>query len=116
MMTKEQKYTIVTIAEDDYGCEARPDDYVPMVQVQIRAMEPDDFGEYEQTWIAMEDALLYTRDLDEGDEAVIGYDGTLFPPGMLCNEVEEEPEKLGDCAQEVWMNNYMEAVEELDSI
>ena len=79
---EEERYTIIRIDEDDYGCEARPDDYVPMVRVQIRSVEPDEFGDYIETMILMEDALMYVRNLDEGKEAVSGGDGGLYPPGM----------------------------------
>lgn len=33
-----------------------------------------------QKIIKMEDALLYKRNLDEGDEAVLAQDGTLYAP------------------------------------
>ncbi len=30
---QETRYKIIRIDEEDYGCEERPDDYVPMVSV-----------------------------------------------------------------------------------
>lgn len=41
-------YRILQIYEDDYGCEARPDDYVPMVQVEIQTVNTDSSGEFEK--------------------------------------------------------------------
>ena len=60
-------YKIIRIDEDDYGCEARPDDYVPMVQVRVRSIEENDFGEYDEQIVLMEDSVMYERNLDEGD-------------------------------------------------
>lgn len=113
---EEKIYTIIRIDEDDYGCEARPDDYVPMVKVLIRAVEPDEFGDYAEEIVMVEDALMYTRNLDEGSETVIGYDGSLFPPGMLCNEKIEENADSEDVSyrQNEWFENYLDAVEEMN--
>lgn len=72
-------YRILQIYEDDYGCEARPDDYVPMVQVQIQTVNTDSGGEFEKKFIRIEDSLLYERDLKEGDFCVTGADGGLYP-------------------------------------
>lgn len=117
---EEERYTIIRIDEDDYGCEARPDDYVPMVRVLIRAVEPNEYGDYAEETIMMEDALMYTRNLDEGSEAVIGYDGELYPPGMLCNEeaIDDINEELADdrdvsSRQSEWLENYLDAVTDL---
>lgn len=43
---QETRYKIIRIDEEDYGCEERPDDYVPMVSVLVKAIEPDDFGDF----------------------------------------------------------------------
>ena len=114
---EEKIYTIIRIDEDDYGCEARPDDYVPMVKVLIRAVEPDEFGNYAEKMIMVEDALMYTRNLDEGSRTVIGYDGSLFPPGMLCNEGKENADNEDvSHRQNEWFEKYLDAVEEMNEI
>lgn len=43
---QETRYRIIRIDEEDYGCEERPDDYVPMVSVLVKTIEPDDFGDF----------------------------------------------------------------------
>lgn len=113
---EEKIYTIIRIDEDDYGCEARPDDYVPMVKVLIRSVEPDEFGDYAEEIVMVEDALMYTRNLDEGCETVIGYDGSLFPPGMLCNESQGDnaDSEAVSHRQNEWFANYLDAVEEMN--
>ena len=70
-------YKIKRIEEADYGCEERPEGYVPKVTVYLE----DVAGA--QKIIKMEDALLYKRNLDEGDEAVLAQDGTLYAPEQL---------------------------------
>ena len=67
---QETRYKIIRIDEEDYGCEERPDDHVPMVSVLVKAIEPDDFGVFPERIIMMEDEIMYRRNLDEGDEAV----------------------------------------------
>ena len=70
-------YKIKRIEEADYGCEERPEGYVPKVTVYLE----DVAGA--QKIIKMEDALLYKRNLDEGDEAVLAQDGTLYAPEQM---------------------------------
>lgn len=55
---QETRYKIIRIDEEDYGCEERPDDYVPMVSVLVKAIEPDDFGDFPERIIMMEDEII----------------------------------------------------------
>ena len=67
-----KRYIIKQVVEADFGCEGRPDGYVPMVKVYL---------EYEngmETVVEMEDAKMYERQLDEGVEVIIGDDGTVM--------------------------------------
>ena len=66
-----KKYIIKQIIEADFGCEGRPDGYIQMVKVYL----DDEIGV--ETIVEMEDAKMYERQLDEGVEVIIGYDGTL---------------------------------------
>lgn len=100
-------YTIISIDEDDYGCEDRADNYIPLVRVILEA----DNGESEL--VMMEDSLMYVRKLDVGDKAVIGADGTLYAPGH-----DFEMEDMADLSfdsdkQAEWMENYYAAVDEM---
>ena len=67
-----KKYIIKQIVEADFGCEGRPDGYVPMVRVYLG----DENGV--ESIVEMEDAKMYERQLDEGMEVIIGNDGTLM--------------------------------------
>ena len=60
---QETRYKIIRIDEEDYGCEERPDDYVPMVSVLVKAIEPDDFGDFPERIIMMEDEITLTFSL-----------------------------------------------------
>ena len=64
-------YTITRIEEADFGCEGRPEGYVPMVKVYLK----DEQGM--ERVLEMEDAMMYQRKLDEGARVVIGIDKTL---------------------------------------
>ena len=64
------KYKIVKITEDDYGCEDRPDDYIPRVIVYLKS-------EDSETTIKQVDKYLYNNDIDVGDMVVINSDGLL---------------------------------------
>ena len=111
---QETRYKIIRIDEEDYGCEERPDDHVPMVSVLVKAIEPDDFGDFPERIIMMEDEIMYRRNLDEGDEAVIGLDGGLFPPGMFCNEVDDGENDTKADLQGEWLEDYLDALEEME--
>ena len=106
-------YKIIRIDEDDYGCEARPDDYVPMVQVRVRSIEENDFGEYDEQIVLMEDSVMYERNLDEGDERVLGFDGELYPAGVEFDDKECVDSSI---KQSEWMDSYLEAVEEMENL
>lgn len=67
-----RKYKIVCIEEDDFGCEGRPEGYIPMVSVHLE----DELGE--QIIIRMEDAVMYERNLDVGTYVILGQDHTLY--------------------------------------
>ena len=105
-------YKILRIDEDDYGCEARPDDYVPMVQVRIQAVKEDDFGEFEERVVLVEDSLMYQRNLDEGDLCIIGRDGTLYPGGMIDDETNDNRGEISKNQSE-WMESYIEAIDDM---
>ena len=104
---QETRYKIIRIDEEDYGCEERPDDHVPMVSVLVKAIEPDDFGVFPER-------IINRRNLDEGDEAVIGLDGGLFPPGMFCNEVDDGENDTKADLQGEWLEDYLDALEEME--
>lgn len=110
---REEKYIIIRIDEDDYGCEERPDSYIPMVRVLLQSMEQNMSGEHNQKVIFMEDSLMYARNLNEGNEAVIGMDGKLYKPEMLYEPMDLEnitrTNRQNEC-----MDNYYDAVEEMD--
>ena len=55
------KYIVKRIMEPDYGCEERPDDYVPMDKVLLR----DENGQEIERVIS--DTELYEKDINEGD-------------------------------------------------
>ncbi len=59
-------------------------------------------------------AIMYRRNLDEGDEAVIGLDGGLFPPGMFCNEVDDGENDTKADLQGEWLEDYLDALEEME--
>ena len=73
LCTEEEQtiYTITRIEEADFGCEGRPEGYVPMVKVYLK----DEHGM--ERVLEMEDAMMYQRKLDEGARVVIGSDKTL---------------------------------------
>lgn len=73
LCTEEEQtiYTITRIEEADFGCEGRPEGYVPMVKVYLK----DEQGM--ERVLEMEDAMMYQRKLDEGARVVIGSDKTL---------------------------------------
>ena len=64
------KYKIIKITEDDYGCEDRPDDYTPCVIVYLKSEDIE-------TTIKQVDQYLIDNDIDVGDMVVINSDGLL---------------------------------------
>ena len=73
LCTEEEQtiYTITRIEEADFGCEGRPEGYVPMVKVYLKNEQGM------ERVLEMEDAMMYQRKLDEGARVVIGSDKTL---------------------------------------
>lgn len=107
MQVDETIYTIISIDEDDYGCEDRADNYIPLVRVLLK----DSDGESEV--VMMEDSLMYARKLDTGDKAVIGIDGTLYAPGHEFG-IEDISEVCFDRDKQAeWMENYYDAIDEM---
>lgn len=103
-------YTITRIDEADFGCEGRPEGYIPMVTVYLE----DEYGGAEV--IEMEDAQMYHRALDEGSQVVIGGDGTLYSLEAARRQAGIIPvEEIADTDQQnQWLEGYMDAVEELE--
>lgn len=103
-------YTIMRIDEADFGCEGRPEGYIPMVTVYLE----DEYGGAEV--IEMEDAQMYHRALDEGSQVVIGGDGTLYSLEAARRQADIIPvEETADTDQQnQWLEGYMDAVEELE--
>ncbi len=103
-------YTITRIDEADFGCEGRPEGYIPMVTVYLE----DEYGGAEV--IEMEDAQMYHRALDEGSQVVIGGDGTLCRLEAAGRQADIIPvEETADTDQQnQWLEGYMDAVEELE--
>ena len=64
------KYKITKILEDDYGCEDRPDDYIPHVIVYLKSEDIE-------TTIKQVDQYLIDNDIDVGDMVFINSDGLL---------------------------------------
>ena len=93
-----------------FGCEGRPEGYIPMVTVYLE----DEYGGAEV--IEMEDAQMYHRALDEGSKVVIGGDGTLYSLEAARQQADIIPvEETADTDQQnQWLEGYMDAVEELE--
>ena len=108
----EEIYIITRIDEDDYGCEARTDEYVPMVRVSLCSLEPDLYGNKRELTVMMEDSLMYARNLDEGNHTVIGMDGGLYPPGMVIPDGDLEDMAQVNRQKEC-MDAYFDAVDEM---
>ena len=103
-------YTIIRIDESDFGCEGRPEGYIPMVDVLLE----DEYGREHS--VEMEDAMMYQRALDEGSRVVIGGDGTLYSLEAARRQADIIPvEETADTDQQnQWLEGYMDAVEELE--
>lgn len=107
---EEQVYKIIRIDEEDFGCEGRPEGQEPMVRVVLEA----ETGE--TTIVMMEDSLLYARKLDVGGLAVVGADGLLHAPGTSVVLEEVLKASVDFEKQAAWMENYWDALEELEDI
>ena len=107
---EEQVYKIIRIDEEDFGCEGRPEGQEPMVRVVLEA----ETGE--TTIVMMEDSLMYARKLDVGGSAVVGADGLLYAPGTVAAFGEILQASVDFEKQAAWMENYWDALEELQDI
>lgn len=105
---EETIYTIIRIDEEDFGCEGRPEGTMPEVSVYLEAEDG------EEQIIVIEDAIMYTRQLDVGSKVVIGPDGSLYRPDHLMAPVDMEKDNTSARFQNEWMDNYLDAVDELD--
>lgn len=107
-----KKYIIKQIDEADFGCEGRPDGYIPMVKVYIE----DEFGA--ETIVDMEDAVMYERQLDEGVRVIIGEDATLYNADTYIELIETVDNKMENShmtdKQSEWFEGYMDAIEEME--
>lgn len=56
---------------------------------------------------------MYERNLDEGDECVLGFDGELYPAGVEFDDKECVDSSI---KQSEWMDSYLEAVEEMENL
>lgn len=105
----DKKYIIKQIEEADFGCEGRPEGYVPMVKVYI-----EDESGIEMT-LEMEDAKMYERQLDEGTEVILGEDDTLYKADAYIDmSVSEENDTDIIDKQSAWLDEYIDAVEEME--
>lgn len=107
-----QKYIIRQIDEADFGCEGRPQGYVPMVKVYLE----DESGA--ELIVDMEDAVMYDRQLDEGVEVVIGDDETLYMADQYMELIEAVDDNMEHShmtdKQSEWLDGYMDAIEEME--
>lgn len=65
-----EKYHVLKIYEDDFGCEERAADYEPQVIVVIKSPDGEELS------IKQADAWMYEQGIDEGDEVFL-TDGRL---------------------------------------
>ena len=104
-------YTIIKIEKEDFVKGS-----IPMVTIYL---EDEDGAE---EIISMEESCMYMRELDMGSKVVIGLDGDLFPLSMAENlGMFDEHEEISEIDlssskgwQAEWMENYMNALEELE--
>lgn len=88
-------WRVKEIAEADFGCEERMPGEPLMVLVTIECED----GRAEQLEVA--DSWLVIHNINEGDE---------WPEDI--EKIEEEEMKINNMS--AWMNNYLDAVEEMD--
>lgn len=102
-------YTIIKIEPEEAE--------IPMLTFYLKE---DDVEKTEE--FSMEELTAYDRNLKIGDQVVIGADETLFSIEMAENlGMFDEIDPLSQISQTdsrqwqmEWMNNYMDALEELD--
>ena len=66
------KYIVKKITEPDYGCEERPDDYIPLDKVLLR----DENGQ--EIEMNISDKELYEKDINEGDWVYFDVHNVIF--------------------------------------
>ena len=92
-------------------------DTIPLLNFYLKLIDDD---ETEQ--ISMDESTAYERNLKTGDKVMIGPDETLFPLAMAENlgffdEIDyfsQSQEQDTHQWQMEWMDQYMNALEELD--
>ena len=102
-------YTIIKIEAEEAE--------IPMLTFYVKEDAMD-----EPEKISMEELTSYDRNLKVGDQVVIGADETLFPLDMAENlgmfdeidPLSQIPETDPRQWQMEWMDNYMDALEELE--
>ena len=105
-------FSITRIDEADFGCEGRPEGYIPMVTVYLE----DEYGGAEV--IEMEDAQMYLRALDEGSQVLLGGVGTLYSLEAARRQEDIIPveEKAETDQLRQWQVGIMDAVKVLDVV
>lgn len=89
-------WTIKHIYESDFGCEER----MPNEPLTVLVVLESDTGEEMQVEVA--DNWLTLMGMDEGDEWPEEY-------------IQEETDMMNKCSkQSEWMNNYLDALDDLD--
>lgn len=89
-------WTIKHIYESDFGCEER----MPNEPLTVLVVLESDTGEEMQVEVA--DNWLTLMGMDEGDEWPEEY-------------IQEETDMMNKCTkQSEWMNNYLDALDDLD--
>ena len=66
------KYIVKKIMEPDYGCEERPEDYMPLDKVILR----DENGQ--EIEMDISDKELYQKDINEGDWVYFDLNNVIF--------------------------------------
>lgn len=66
----EEKYKVLKIYEDDFGCEERAVDYEPQVIVLVKGSDESEIC------LKQSDAWMYKQDINEGDDVIL-VDGRL---------------------------------------
>lgn len=69
---KSEKYIVLRIDEPDFGCEGVPDGYSPSDTVLLES----ESGEH--LTVRQDDAMLYSRKIDEGSEVCFDNDKNLM--------------------------------------
>ncbi len=65
-----EKYKVLKIYEDDFGCEERAADYEPQVIVTVKTFDESEIC------LKQSDAWMYEQNINEGDDVIL-VDGRL---------------------------------------